>query len=1256
MKRKSFYQLKETVFKTLALATLMVLFFTGNLFAQGAGNALNFSQSYVNLGNISDMNFTANDDFSISMWFSGSENSSFTYLIGKGSGEAPSRGWVVGTNQNTLQLELVYSYNAGSDEWLGVRGSTNIRDQQWHHLAVTHSGTNGTTPASIKLYVDGQEETSRTIVWNNLTNTDITNSDDVFLGCLDKSWGNFDLTGNLDEVQVWDVVLTQSQIQNLMNREISSSSLPAGLSWNSDLLGYWKMNESSGNTVSDSHDYGTDYDGTAYYHLGIDNCENLWTANSNVTASLVNSIYPTGQNHTKLVVDAAFTTGIAGYRNFSAKDISACTKIGFWIKSSVATSAGDLQIALDNTNNCTSPEFLINAPALTASEWTYVKTTIGLSSATAIVSAGINTAADHGSMDVYVDEIRALDATLPNDRWKASGAALGEPGNALNFDGSDEYAFATKIPMSVSDNLTLEAWVKWGGQNTSNNNQFILFRGHRSDQTNGQGYGIMLDQANNHRLTIFLGGKTTHPYLDGISLPADKWTHLAAVRRSGVWEFYINGAVQIVTNSSLAPTAPTSGGTSIAVNVASSLPNARYFKGEVDEARFWSVARTEDQIRENMFSLVTQTQTSLGLQAYYRFDHSSGTTLTDLAGDNDLTLYNMESGDWIESYAWTKWIGDGSDNYSSNWTTAANWSAGKIPSSTNLYGGVHIQNIENTCLLPNGADPGTCINFYISESANFSGAENSTVNVYGNIFNFGTLAMNNADLNINGSYAAQNIFGSGANFRNLSVNNSSKGFNVLLHDSQTLTVSGYLTNTSGKTTIYPNKKLTANSVTLTDSLIIKSDDGGTGSFIPTTVSGSKFRMQRYIAAADWGTWDDGWHFLSAPVAAQTISPEFVHGYALGTEDFFKWDEPTNSWINIKNDDGTAWTTGFETDFVVGRGYMAAYQNNVTKDFTGTLNVADVSVSGLGISSGNNRSWHLLGNPFSSAISWYSGWTTTNIAGTAKIWNEANKSYTDLGSGAAIPATNGFMVQVSSGTGSLTIPASARTHSSDAFYKSGENAKIMLTAKNLDHPSAQESVISTNPLATEGFDLEYDSDFLAGYAPQFYSVAGSDKLSTNCLPVLTPETVIPFNFIKNEGTNFAITASGLEDLPGEAMLYDKKAGINHNLSSGGSYYFISEAGDDPDRFRFHFGAVGIAETTNNSAIEVLVNDGLLRLFNPKHEQIHSVQVSDVLGRNVYVSQNTGSSGEVKIRLPNQTGYYFIVIHTDDQVIQQKVFIQ
>lgn len=415
-----------------------------------------------------------------------------------------------------------------------------------------------------------------------------------------------------------------------------------------------------------------------------------------------------------------------------------------------------------------------------------------------------------------------------------------------------------------------------------------------------------------------------------------------------------------------------------------------------------------------------------------------------------------------------------------------------------------------------------------------------------------------------------------------------------------------------------------------------------------TVSGNVI-MERSI-----GAWTDafhGWHLLSSPVASQAIAPAFTDPTP-ANYDFYKWDEFTNMWLNQK--DGA---NGITT-FIPGTGYLVAYSTTGIKQFNGVLNNANVTATGLTISGGANSGWNLVGNPFACALKWNDGinWTVPgNIAGTAKIWNEATAAYVDVAPGGFIPALNGMMVQVLSGSpASLTIPAAARVHDATAWYKS-EQGSITLVAYDRVNNTAQQSIIRLNDLASEGYDAAYDSRFLAGYAPQFFSVSGSEYLSTNTLPDLGGNRVIEMGFIKNSAGEFSIGLNTDELLPG-LMVYltDKKTGMVTVMSQGMEYTFTASEGDDVNRFLVHFSALGIEDPIAGRLYDIYANAG--NIYIASKESVNAdVIVSNLIGQVVLSGRTDGNNFTAISASALQNGIYLVTVKSGSQVICGKVMI-
>lgn len=138
-----------------------------------------------------------------------------------------------------------------------------------------------------------------------------------------------------------------------------------------------------------------------------DDCETNWTAAANVTSALDATDFKEGSNSVKLTVGAAFTTGVVAYHDAAFGDLTDYGFVRLWIKSSVATTAGQLQFLIDNTSACASPLETIDIPALAADTWTIVILEIDDPTALgAVASIGLNAASDPGEAIIRIDEIK----------------------------------------------------------------------------------------------------------------------------------------------------------------------------------------------------------------------------------------------------------------------------------------------------------------------------------------------------------------------------------------------------------------------------------------------------------------------------------------------------------------------------------------------------------------------------------------------------------------------------------------------------------------------------------------------------------------------------------------------------------------------------------------------------------------------------------------------------------------------------------
>ena len=466
-----------------------------------------------------------------------------------------------------------------------------------------------------------------------------------------------------------------------------------------------------------------------------------------------------------------------------------------------------------------------------------------------------------------------------------------------------------------------------------------------------------------------------------------------------------------------------------------------------------------------------------------------------------------------------------------------------------------------------------------------------------------------------------------------------------------VTVKSLTMNSGGASSIEVGKGLTVtNNLTNNGTLTIQSDATGTGSLIVNgTISGSGTNtIERYIAGYSGAS--DGWHFLSSPVSSFTISGSDFAPSA-GTDDLYRWDEPNNQWNNYDQ-------SGF-SEFAEGMGYLAAYDDDATKEFTGTPYNSDKTHTDLTYNSGNTYgAYHLLGNPFQSAVLWNNGdWAITDVNTTAKIWSGSGASYSDITANDPIPSMQGFIVYVANGTNSITIPESARSHNTQNWYKNSKVNQIKLTAYDPEGGTYQESTIRFDNDATSGFDNNHDSPFLSGYAPLFYSKAGQVDVSTNTLPEITESLTIPMYFTKNGNNSFYIEVEGVNTLLTEHNLYitDKKTNHTQNLNENPIYSFTSNENDDDQRFVLHFSPLGVDDNIiNNDDIQVYSYSKTINITNGK-KLSGSIHITNILGQQV-ASYNLDGSNNQSLNMDVPTGVYVVNVIVKSTKISKKVFIK
>ena len=149
------------------------------------------------------------------------------------------------------------------------------------------------------------------------------------------------------------------------------------------------------------------------------------TTDGDFTQSLDTKDKKQGSQSLKMVIASGASAGDFVTDSITSKDISGYDTVEMWVKSTVATSAGNLKLLLDDTASCASPLETLSIPALSADTWTFVRMSLAHPETdTAIISVGLEYDADIGAVTVWIDDIVAVAndtaewTTLDRRYWK----------------------------------------------------------------------------------------------------------------------------------------------------------------------------------------------------------------------------------------------------------------------------------------------------------------------------------------------------------------------------------------------------------------------------------------------------------------------------------------------------------------------------------------------------------------------------------------------------------------------------------------------------------------------------------------------------------------------------------------------------------------------------------------------------------------------------------------------------------------------
>ena len=383
----------------------------------------------------------------------------------------------------------------------------------------------------------------------------------------------------------------------------------------------------------------------------------------------------------------------------------------------------------------------------------------------------------------------------------------------------------------------------------------------------------------------------------------------------------------------------------------------------------------------------------------------------------------------------------------------------------------------------------------------------------------------------------------------------------------------------------------ANSITLEAGAQLIIEDGGqlyTNESVEATVLKS---MEHATKASD------NWYTIASPVDNVTTSSvnNLINSTMSGFEyDMYMYDEPSGMWFNQKETTHGA----LFTHLTNGRGYLCWNNKGAELEFTGDLNVDDVTIALTASATGNYKGVNLIGNPFSHNI--YKGVggaiDSDKLAQGFYILDKSGATSAQLDYTTPIKPCQGLIVQATEAF-NLTIANSTTPATSD---KKRNDNYIMFSVSN------NESEDVTYALFNDGIGLEKMSHRNANipmiYIPQndmSYAIATmSDDVETFDLSFVAKTTGV-YTLTVKANSNYSYL-----------HIYDKYADKDVDMLKEGKYSFIGSPQDNAERFIVRFGQSSYSDFfVYQSGDEIVVNgDGELQVFDVMGRFVNSYNVN------------------------------------------------
>jgi trimeric autotransporter adhesin len=252
-------------------------------------------------------------------------------------------------------------------------------------------------------------------------------------------------------------------------------------------------------------------------------------------------------------------------------------------------------------------------------------------------------------------------------------------------------------------------------------------------------------------------------------------------------------------------------------------------------------------------------------------------------------------------------------------------------------------------------------------------------------------------------------------------------------------------------------------------------------------------------------------------------------------------------------------------------YTAPYvpQNEVTIDFTGTLNQGTIapSLTYTNTGSSSDDGWNMVGNPYPSQINW-SSVTKNNLSAFYYVYDPSTGSYVAKSGNSYIASGQAFFVQATAANPSITFNESNKVaNSSISYFKTSDLPFEVRMVK--DSVNADIAWLSFNNNATVRYTPEEDALKMTNSAINLgFYIDSVTLLQYNAVPEVEKADSFTLSATAANGT-YTLTFANT-DRTGKKLMFIKDLFTNNviDLQNTSSYTFTitSNAASKGNRFK------------------------------------------------------------------------------------------